>query len=326
MIDAIKPYLRPIRHAQQRWRAQRMASRPSVHDVNPAPPPAGFIVGCGRSGTTILGTMLSPHPEICYLFEPYHLWAAIDVRTDVTNLHHRVEGLFIMDSSHASPEARVRFNRVVYGERARSGKPMVIEKTPHNVARIGYLDALAPGSKFLHIVRSGVDIARSIERLASRSTYKMAHKPTYNQWWGLDGAKWHALVRDGPEAGYFADEIHHFTSHAQRGAYEWLVSLGEADRRRDHLGDRLMEITYPELTSDARGTLSRICAFFGASAPAVWLDAASAMIESERRNKGDVLRLPPKACARFNELMARYGFEGRAEQIEGTPLVVERAP
>lgn len=260
--------------------------------------------------------MLSPHPEICYLFEPYHIWAAIDQRTDVTNLHYEIEGLFVMDAVHAGPEARVRFNRLVYGERAISGKPVVIEKTPHNVARIGYLDALAPGSKFLHIVRSGLDIARSIERLATRSEYRMAHKPAYNQWWGLNNAKWHALVRDGPAAGYFGPEIQHLTTHAQRGAYEWLVSLGEADRWRDRLRDRLMEITYPQLTADARGTLVRICEFFGVSAPVAWLASAAGMIESERRNMGEPLRLPPEMCHRFNAYMERYGFEGRAELLE----------
>ena len=326
MIDAIKPYLRPIKQASQRWRANRMAARPSVHDVNPSPPPAGFIVGCGRSGTTILGKMLSPHPEICYLFEPYHIWAAIDQRTDVTNLHYTVDGLFIMDAALATPEARRRFNRVVYGERAMSGRPIVIEKTPHNVARIGYLDALSPGAKYLHIVRSGIDIARSIERLATRSEYKMVHKPAYNQWWGLDSAKWRALSRDGVAAGYLSDEVPLLQSHAQRGAYEWLVSLGEADRWRGILGPRLMEITYPQLTSDARGTLIRICEFFGASAPTPWLARASAMIENERRNKGDALRLPPVMRGRFNELMARYGFEGRAEAlIERATATVEQA-
>ncbi len=319
MIDALKPYLRPIRQARQRWRAQRMAVRSGPHDTAPTPPPAGFIVGCGRSGTTILGKMLSPHPEICYLFEPYHIWAAIDRRTDVTNLHYTVDGMFIMDAGAATPVARLRFNRTVYGERARSGKPIVIEKTPHNVARIGYLDALAPGAKFLHIVRSGIDIARSIERLATRSEYKMVHRPAYNQWWGLDHAKWRGLARDGAAAGYFANEVPLLQTHAQRGAYEWLVSLGEADRWRDRLGERLMEITYPELTSDARGTLMRICAFFGASSPEPWLTVASAMIESERRNKGEPLRLPTAMRARFNELMERYGFEDGADTLDTSP-------
>jgi hypothetical protein len=29
-----------------------------------------FIVGCGRSGTTILGEMLGRHPQLAYLNEP----------------------------------------------------------------------------------------------------------------------------------------------------------------------------------------------------------------------------------------------------------------
>ena len=33
-----------------------------------------FIIGCGRSGTTILGDTLSKHPKIEYLNERRDLW------------------------------------------------------------------------------------------------------------------------------------------------------------------------------------------------------------------------------------------------------------
>lgn len=313
ILDRVKPYLRPVRHAHLRWMCERIARAPGPHDQTPAPPPAGFVVGCGRSGTTILGKMLTIHPEICYLFEPYHLWASVERRTDVANLHYDVDGLFMMDASHATPEARLRFNRLVYGARARSGRPLVVEKTPHNVVRIGFLDALAPGSRFIHIVRSGLDVARSIDRLATTSTYRNIGRPTYNQWWGVDDKKWIALARDGAAAGYFPDEVGGLRSHEQRGAYEWLVSLGEAERRRPTLGDRLLEIQYARLTADARGTLTAICRHLGAGAPEPWLARAAGMVESERKNKGQALRLPPAMASAFNAWMDRYGFEGRAE-------------
>ena len=41
-----------------------------------------FIIGCGRSGTTLLGKMFDAHPAVRYLYEPYHLWAAIEPATD----------------------------------------------------------------------------------------------------------------------------------------------------------------------------------------------------------------------------------------------------
>ena len=40
-----------------------------THTFNPV-----FIIGCGRSGTTILGNTLSNHPKIKYLNERRDLW------------------------------------------------------------------------------------------------------------------------------------------------------------------------------------------------------------------------------------------------------------
>lgn len=310
----LMPYLRTMKLAMLRARAERAARRPGP-DPSSEPPP-GFIVGCGRSGTTILGKVFMTHPQVRYLFEPYHLWASIDRRTDVTNLHYPADGLFIMRGEHASPGARDRFARLVLG--ARGDRRIVVEKTPHNIARIGFLEALSPpGARYVHIVRSGLDAARSIDRLATVSGYKMAGKPRYNQWWGVDHRKWSALARDGAAAGYFPDEVPRLRTHAQRGAYEWLVSLGEAERWRPVLGPRLCEITYADLTSDPRGTLARLCAFLGVDGEETWLAAAAGMVEAERKNRGEPLRLPPGMRERFNAWMTRYAFEGRAEALDG---------
>jgi hypothetical protein len=80
------PLARRIRldgiHAAARRRAAR-------GPADPPPRPPLFVVGCGRSGTTILGNLIGIHPGVTYLNEPYHLWAAIDPALDLTNLHVR---------------------------------------------------------------------------------------------------------------------------------------------------------------------------------------------------------------------------------------------
>ena len=42
-----------------------------------------FIAGCGRSGTTLLGRLMSLGENVTYLNEPRQFWAAINPRTDV---------------------------------------------------------------------------------------------------------------------------------------------------------------------------------------------------------------------------------------------------
>jgi len=101
----------------------------------------------------------------------------------------------------------------------------------------------------------------SIDRLASNQPYRMAGRADYNQWWGSNDLKWQRLQTEGPGRGHFTQiEVSQLTNNAQRGAYEWLTSLAEADRWRPVLGDRLLEITYPELTANPADTLARIAA------------------------------------------------------------------
>ncbi len=45
-----------------------------------------------------------------------------------------------------------------------AGRRRLVEKTPVNSFRIGYLDALCPDARFVHIIRDGRDVAASISR------------------------------------------------------------------------------------------------------------------------------------------------------------------
>jgi hypothetical protein len=311
----LMPYCRPVELEYLRRTAEGRACKAvSVkHRRSDALPPC-FIIGCGRSGTSILGKALQHHPDVCYLREPIHLWAAIDRRTDVTHLHYRLpEARFIMDASHSNRQNELRFGRLILGARDRLGARIVIEKTPHNAARIGFIESLVHGALYLHIVRDGVDVTRSINRLATTDPFKLAHQPRHNTWWGNENSKWKALARDGVEAGYFPGEIAQVRTHAAKGAYEWLVSLGEVDRWRARLGERLREVRYDDFTSDPAGTLGTLCAFVGISCPQQWLDRVVGLIDAERRNHGQPLRLPPRMCREFNRYQERYGFGGRAE-------------
>ena len=310
-FEAMKPHLRAIKNCWLLWSAECRASTTNQNNQTETRLIA-FIIGCGRSGTTLLGDVFAQHPQVNYLFEPYHLWAAIERRTDVLNLFHRVEGSLLMNASDYNEQSHRRFNCLIAGAGNRNPGKLVIEKTPLNALRIGYIEALAPGAKFVHIVRDGVDVCASIAKLASTNSYKIAGKPALNQWWGVDDAKWKALVRDGTAAGYYADEVHYLQNHLSRGAYEWLVSLREIDRWRAALGNRLTELTYDALTTNPQSYLKLLCGFFQIDASPSWIDAAASLIDSPRLHRGINLSLPPTMCEDFNRYQERYGFVNRA--------------
>lgn len=266
-----------------------------------------FIIGCGRSGTTVLGTLLGMHPAVRYLHEPYDLWTAIEPATDVWQLYSRGEHHCLLDAGAVTAAARCRFGRLM------SAPPgfTVVEKSPTNALRIGYLDAMAPDARFVHIVRDGVEVSRSIERMAA-VTRRMLFRPNLNEWWGAGDVKWTALERDGKAVGYYPDEANLLTSDAQRGAYEWLMSLREVEAWRIRLGSRLVELRYQDLTNCPRATLQRVTDSLQLTCQAGWLEEAAALVTPANTRRGEALVLPDRMRADFNGLQESFGFTGRA--------------
>ncbi len=113
-----------------------------------------FIVGSPRSGTTYLAEVLARHPDIAFLYEPYFLWEfhsgnGSDDRRTVADLTGR---------------ARSYIRREFALFHAKSGRRLLLEKTPENAFKIPLMRAVFPAAKFLHLVRDGRDCVISINR------------------------------------------------------------------------------------------------------------------------------------------------------------------
>ena len=190
----------------------------------------------------------------------------------------------------------------------------MIEKTPLNVLRIGWLNQISPSAKFVHIIRDGFEVCSSIERLASTNSYKIAGKPNLNQWWGNNNSKWKALRKDGIAAGYFPQEVDLLDTHISKASYEWLVSLKEIDRWRTTLDNQLCEMTYNQLVTQPSETLRKLSDFLEISIEHDWLEESISKINPVYRHNNNLeLILPPSMCKEFNQYQEKYGFLNRAK-------------
>lgn len=110
-----------------------------------------FIIGCARSGTSILGELIAAHPEVRYIFEAHEIW---EQAGPGENDSHR------LTAEHATPEVRKRIRAWFQAQQGTAS--LIVEKCPRNVLRVPFLREVFPEAKILHIVRDGRDVACSL--------------------------------------------------------------------------------------------------------------------------------------------------------------------
>src|SRR5205823_12621759 len=109
-----------------------------------------FLTGCGRSGTTILGTALSQHRMVTYLNEPRQLWVRCYPQTDIwSGEASQRKGALVLTAA-ACAWRRNRQLRSLFARAVVSGRPRLIEKLPINNFRLGFIRAVFPDAFFVH--------------------------------------------------------------------------------------------------------------------------------------------------------------------------------
>jgi hypothetical protein len=215
-----------------------------------------FIIGCGRSGTTILGTALSKHSAVTYLNEPRHLWYSAYPITDIwTSRAPARQGKLFLSEPDAEPDRSVRLKRLFHFETIVSGRPVLIEKLPINAFRLRFISEIFPDARFVHIYRSGLEVARSIELLSARGS---------GNWFGVDSYKWNQLA----EYATCREDTRGLpalcTNGFDKGLLEWRLSTeAVVAHLRTLPADGYCELGYDELVDQPVDTVSRVLAFIG---------------------------------------------------------------
>jgi hypothetical protein len=199
-------------------------------------PPAPFVVGVSRSGTTLLRLMLDAHPDLAIPPETHFLpdvineckreGASPDSVADLI-VEHRRFGDFGLDPG----EVRARIAKSGIRPRGRplrafyelyasgEGKGRWGDKTPNYIQFMPRIWRSLPEARFIHLIRDGRDVAIS---RASRA------------------------IEDPAGAGFQAKR--------------WKRRINKARRMSKKL-DHYMEARYEDLVTAPEPTLRRICEF-----------------------------------------------------------------
>jgi len=159
-----------------------------------------FIIGCHRSGTSIFYRKLALHPDLAFITRttrraPNRLLMmrlfmllrskeknTMPIGGEVWNKFGSTDDQ-VMTAADVTPEIRVYFERLVKNHLVLFKRERFLNKSPSNSVKIGFLNALFPDAYFIHMVRDGRAVARSISK--GRKSHGRFSGAKYPGWQGL---------------------------------------------------------------------------------------------------------------------------------------------
>lgn len=177
-----------------------------------------FIVGCQRSGTTLLRLMLDSHSALAC--GPETLFLSDMERIITTDWHRLARFGFGQDYWLAGIAAF--FGGVHADYAAAHGKRRWIDKSPRYALHMDFIARVFPDAQFIHVIRDGRDVA-------------VSHRQRYGYWAALrTTAKWPRYVRAARASATRLPAERYLEVH-----YEDLVAdaQGQLHRVLDFLGE-----------------------------------------------------------------------------------------
>ena len=199
-----------------------------------------FLVGCPRSGTTLLQSLLCAHPQVFSVPET-HFYSLIPSRSRVlrrlgfarrdapARFSALLASLGLPPVTVRSPFVRDYLRALAAALDAatlRAGKTVWLEKTPRHLLFVDDIARALPGARFVHLVRHGPDVVASL--------YEVTRD--YPEVWG------------GPRS-------------LEACVERWVRDTAISRRYEDGAGH--LTVRYETLTGDPAGSLRDLFAFVG---------------------------------------------------------------
>jgi hypothetical protein len=217
-----------------------------------------FVVGCGRSGTTLLYQMLATHPDVGWISNYAERWPKLFSLNALSPLYRgahdrgrwrRVlpqpsEGGKVWDmiagagrpidggpltASFATEAVRGRAHALLQRQLDLQRRSRFLNKNTQNTCRVGYLDALFPDCVIVHVIRNPNAVVESLLRVDWWPTLPV---------WPFDGTTPRSWVRSGGREEVMAATL-------WRRETELAIHDGNALGRH-----RYIEVRYEDLVRD----------------------------------------------------------------------------
>lgn len=248
-----------------------------------------FLVGCPRSGTTLLQSLLAAHSQIAgfpesHLFfylvpeTPNRRFLGIASRRVKSRLQqflgtelNRPEVL-----SEFSPmtlfigQYASKFVKIMDSLTEERGKNFWLEKTPDHVFYVEYIEKFIPGVRFIHIIRNGEDVVASM--------YELAQK--YPKIWGVQ-------------------------SDLDACIDKWMRAVAASNKHLDKPNHIMVK--YEDILEDSQTQLAKLCEFIGVEFEESMLEnygdtASNVSLNNEPWKKNVSRRIEKASDSKFERL------------------------
>lgn len=268
-----------------------------------------FIVGLGRSGTTILGKLFSAHRDVGFLNEPKAIWSLIDPRTDVCADYVKSGGEFKLDASDVTYNMPNRAKRYFARYLSLVRATRLVDKYPELVFRLDYVRTLFPASKLVFITRNGRDACQSITQWSVRKGRETSVDT--EDWWGRNNIKWHYLKAQllAADARYHdlaaIDDAD--LQEVDRAAIEWAVTTEAGLDWQSQHPDEMIRVVYEDLAADPQTVLPTLFQACELPASDSALQYACEVLSAPPER--DEPQLHPTVSEHFTRVMVKAGYQ-----------------
>lgn len=250
-----------------------------------------ILIGAARSGTTMLGDILSQHPDAAYWVEPKYIWKYRNpnIKNDIRS------------KEEVTPKIRKYIHKKFLGHQINQGKSRFIEKTPSNCFRIPFIEEIFEDAIYINIIRDGRDVTLSAHEKWTRKHDRSAYKRRLNfnelpfsdlPFYLLHFSKqivgqylWPGRLKSW---GPITPEIKKFhqKSIEEICAFQWLNSTEYSLNHLDQLpSKRIFSIKYEDLIKEPKKNLEDILDHCKLKRSDAVLDYAVSIIKPNNTNK-----------------------------------------
>ena len=244
-----------------------------------------FIIGCGRSGTTILGKTLSKHPQIKYLNERRELWHRAYPKFNIWEKGIKNPLLFV-DEKSIETNKNILLRKLFFREQILGNAKILLEKLPINNFRLQFLHKSFPEAKYIYLTRNGLEVSNSIEKRIKKKNW-------------FTGIKLELLQKEIKEE--FDTTV---KSNLHKGMWEWKLSMQESNQFFNQLEPtKFTHLSYQNFIENTENSLKIIFDFLQLSYNDEFIKTSSKNIK--RKNKRIIITNDKKLYEIGGEILTK---------------------